>query len=93
VASARRVEHYVRQSFGIFGQQRVSRELDLASTKILPSRIAGKDRTPANGERFDDINPATGEVVCSVAAADAALDFYSERKSVYVNLGRVDAPY
>ncbi len=23
----------------------------------------------------------------------AALDFYSERKSVYVNLGRVDAPY
>jgi betaine-aldehyde dehydrogenase len=23
----------------------------------------------------------------------AALDFYTERKSVYVNLGRVDAPY
>ena len=23
----------------------------------------------------------------------AALDFYSERKSVYVNLGRVEAPY
>jgi hypothetical protein len=32
-------------------------------------------------------------VICSVAAADAARDFYSERKSVYVNLGRVDAPY
>jgi betaine-aldehyde dehydrogenase len=23
----------------------------------------------------------------------AALDFYTERKSVYVNLGRVEAPY
>ena len=45
----------------------------LASPKILCSRIAGVDRAPENGSRFDDINPATGEILCEVAAADAAL--------------------
>ena len=45
----------------------------LVSTKILCSRIAGADRAPENGPRFNDINPATGEVLCEVAAAGAAL--------------------
>jgi betaine-aldehyde dehydrogenase len=45
----------------------------VGSGKILASRIAGRDRAPADGPHFDDINPATGEVICSVAAADAAL--------------------
>jgi betaine-aldehyde dehydrogenase len=40
---------------------------------LLQSRIAGADRAPADGERFPDINPATGEVICEVAAADTAL--------------------
>lgn len=42
-------------------------------TPTLKSRIAGMDRAPADGARFDDINPATGEVICTIAAADAAL--------------------
>lgn len=45
----------------------------MASEKILRSRIAGDDRAPENGPRFDDINPATGEILCEVLAADAAL--------------------
>jgi betaine-aldehyde dehydrogenase len=40
---------------------------------LLKSRIAGADLAPPKGERFDDINPATGEVICEVAAADAGL--------------------
>ena len=40
---------------------------------VLRSRIGGRDRAPADGLHFDNINPATGEVICSVAAADAAL--------------------
>jgi betaine-aldehyde dehydrogenase len=40
---------------------------------LLRSRIAGEDVAPRRGERFADINPATGEVICEVAAADAAL--------------------
>lgn len=45
----------------------------MPSPKILASRIAGKDRAPENAARFPDINPATGEVLCEVAAADQAL--------------------
>ena len=41
--------------------------------KMLKSRVAGEDLAPPGGERFEDINPATGEVICEVAAADAAL--------------------
>ena len=40
---------------------------------MLKSRIAGEDLAPANGDRFDNINPATGEAICEVAAADATL--------------------
>jgi betaine-aldehyde dehydrogenase len=47
--------------------------MGLASPKILCSRVAGVDRMPENGPRFTDINPATGEVLCEVASADAAL--------------------
>ena len=54
-------------------RRRFRGELGLASSKILASRIGGKDRAPASGQRFDDVNPATGEVICSVAAADASL--------------------
>jgi betaine-aldehyde dehydrogenase len=45
----------------------------LASPKGLSSRIAGKDRAPKDGDRFADINPATGEIIREVAAADMAL--------------------
>ena len=48
------------------------REDTLPDTKLLKSRTAGEDVAPAGGERFADINPATGEVLCEVAAADAA---------------------
>jgi betaine-aldehyde dehydrogenase len=34
--------------------------------------VAGRD-VAGGGERFENINPATGEVICEVAAADAAL--------------------
>ncbi|MGH6924059.1 MAG: betaine-aldehyde dehydrogenase [Propylenella sp.] len=40
---------------------------------LLKSRIAGADCAPNDGERFIDINPATGAVICEVAAADAVL--------------------
>jgi len=45
----------------------------LARSEPLKSRIAGADRAPEDGERFADINPATGEAVREVWAADAAL--------------------
>jgi betaine-aldehyde dehydrogenase len=40
---------------------------------LLKSRIAGTDLAPSKGERFEDINPATGEAICEVASADAAI--------------------
>ena len=40
---------------------------------LLKSRIAGADRAAGNGARFENRNPATGEVICEVAAADSAL--------------------
>ncbi len=40
---------------------------------LLKSRIAGTDRAPQNGPRFPDIDPATGETLCEVAAADSGL--------------------
>src|SRR5262245_42482318 len=46
---------------------------NLPTPAVLKSRIAGEDVAPAGGARFPDVNPATGEVVCEVAAADAAL--------------------
>ncbi len=45
----------------------------MSSPPLLKSRIAGADRAPDGGNIFSDINPANGEVVCEVAAADAAL--------------------
>ena len=45
----------------------------MSSPALLRSRIGGADRAPDGGERFPDINPATGKVICEVAAADAAL--------------------
>ena len=45
----------------------------MSSPALIQSRIAGADRAPDGGERFPDINPATGEVIFEVAAADAAL--------------------
>jgi betaine-aldehyde dehydrogenase len=45
----------------------------LPPPKILKSRVAGEDLAPQGGERFEDVNPATGDVLCEVAAADAAL--------------------
>lgn len=45
----------------------------MPSAKILASRIAGNDRAPPDGPRFENINPATGEAICTVAAADPAL--------------------
>ncbi|HEX9904560.1 MAG TPA: aldehyde dehydrogenase family protein, partial [Propylenella sp.] len=45
----------------------------MARPEPLKSRIAGADRAPEDGERFADINPATGEAVREVWAADAAL--------------------
>ena len=40
---------------------------------ILKSCIAGRDRAPEGGAHFANVNPATGETICEVAAADAAL--------------------
>lgn len=40
---------------------------------VLKSRIAGEDVAPAGGARFPDLNPANGETLCEVAAADAAI--------------------
>ncbi|MGQ7792725.1 betaine-aldehyde dehydrogenase [Faunimonas sp. B44] len=40
---------------------------------VLKSRIAGEDVAPEAGDRFADLNPATGEALCEVAAADAAI--------------------
>jgi betaine-aldehyde dehydrogenase len=45
----------------------------LPQPPILKSRIAGSDRAPENGPRFADVNPATGETIVEVWAADAAL--------------------
>jgi betaine-aldehyde dehydrogenase len=39
---------------------------------VLKSWIAGAEAVPGSGERFENVNPATGEVICEVAAADAA---------------------
>lgn len=40
---------------------------------LLKSRIDGADLAPEDGERFPDINPATGAATAEVAAADRAL--------------------
>jgi betaine-aldehyde dehydrogenase len=45
----------------------------LTHPPLLTSWIAGETVAPETGERFSDINPATGEVLCEVAAADDAL--------------------
>jgi betaine-aldehyde dehydrogenase len=45
----------------------------VSSPDLLKSRIAGADRASEKGERFRNINPATGEVICEVASADAGL--------------------
>jgi betaine-aldehyde dehydrogenase len=45
----------------------------LPPPKVLKSRVAGEDLAPQGGERFENVNPATGEALCEVAAADAAL--------------------
>ncbi len=45
----------------------------MAAPPVLKSRIAGADRAPENGPRFPDIDPATGETLYEVAAADAGL--------------------
>ena len=42
-------------------------------TPVLMSYVDGAGRAPQSGERFDNINPATGEVISQVAAADKAL--------------------
>jgi len=39
---------------------------------VLHSRIAATDRA-GSGERFTNVNPATGEVICEVTAADPGL--------------------
>ena len=44
----------------------------LAEPALLKSRIAGRDRA-SDAPAFDDVNPTTGEVICRVAPADAAL--------------------
>ncbi len=44
----------------------------MPSVPLLKSRVAGADVAPENGDRVDNVNPATGEVTCQVAAADAA---------------------
>jgi hypothetical protein len=33
--------------------------LNVPQSTLLKSRVAGADRAPKNGARFDDINPAT----------------------------------
>ena len=40
---------------------------------VLKSWIAGQEVAPEGGERFADINPATGEAICEVAAADRGI--------------------
>jgi betaine-aldehyde dehydrogenase len=45
----------------------------LPSVALLKSRVAGEDLAPPAGARFENINPATGEVICEVAAADAGI--------------------
>ena len=45
----------------------------MPATRELKSRIGGVERATAAGERFPDINPATGETICEVFSADAAL--------------------
>ena len=43
----------------------------------------------ASGRTFDTVNPATGESMASVAEdAEAALDEYTQTKSVWVALDR-----
>jgi betaine-aldehyde dehydrogenase len=39
---------------------------------VLKSWIAGVEAASASGQRFENVNPATGEVICEVAAADPA---------------------
>jgi betaine-aldehyde dehydrogenase len=45
----------------------------LPAEKALKSWVAGAERAPIDGIRFPDINPATGETLATVFAADAAL--------------------
>lgn len=45
----------------------------MASPPLLTSWIAGAARASAAAERFENVNPATGEVICEVAAADPTL--------------------
>ena len=40
---------------------------------LLKSRVGGEDIGSAKGGTFDNINPATGEMICKVAAADAVV--------------------
>jgi betaine-aldehyde dehydrogenase len=44
----------------------------MPKAQVLTSRIAGEDVAPGGSERFHNLNPATGEIVCEVASADAA---------------------
>jgi betaine-aldehyde dehydrogenase len=45
----------------------------VSSPRTLKSWIAGNEVAPDAGECFENVNPATGEVVCYVAAANAAV--------------------
>ncbi len=44
----------------------------MATSPLLQSYIGGRYVASASGETFDDINPATGEVLCRVEQAGAA---------------------
>ena len=44
----------------------------MPSAPLLKSRVAGADLAAENGDTFDNLNPATGEVICRVAAADSS---------------------
>ena len=52
----------------VFGELRLAVFAD-AEARASPE----SDLAPEGGPRFDDVNPATGEVICEVAAADAGL--------------------
>jgi acyl-CoA reductase-like NAD-dependent aldehyde dehydrogenase len=42
---------------------------------IRQSHIGGRYAPSASGERFDDINPAAGQVLCAVEQAGAACPY------------------
>lgn len=54
--------------------------------------IHGEEVGSTSEETFPKVNPATGTVIATVHQA-STVDHYTQRKTVYVETGDVDAPY